>query len=387
MTEAPVRALLDGVLPPAEGGYAALVFVVSREEGDGLLHRRHLSEWPSIHDLTGRHIAVITPDPERSVPISRGVAVRGVALFAGDHHTFVEPGERRRYAPGRFASTLPMTVDRHSRAVSSVATELQEYFGIAEDFLPCAVIVCTRERQAVAVRLDRQVTVYGLLKTVKSWLDPELARFAHASAQLEACADELGPAAAELAEANRRARSWFKATREHREWLEQREQVAGELETLATDVTAETAALCRQLAAALRLDQACDDHDIKIAETLFETLHGRTGQLSARNRRSLLRRLRRAVISEAPQVPAQPDDDLSSLTERASRTKSAYDDQLSRWTELRNLDVHDAMRSAVGKLGLEEAPTALLEWRRLRWPITAFAPRPQSGPSIRMGRG
>lgn len=389
VTEVPIRALLEAPLSPEQGGYAALVLVVSRAEGDGVVHRQHLGDWSSIHDLTGRHVAVITPDPVRVALVDRGVAVRGVALFGDIGTRLVDTAPWRRKA-AVYAPRLPMSIEEHATAVTTAATELQEYFGIAEDTPPCAVIMCTKERHIVVVRLSRQVTLYSLLKQVKSVLDPELARLNRARAELDASSGEAQRAEAEFAAARRRASARRTAVAARKEWDDRRAQLAGELTDLAEDTATDTASLCRWLAARLADDRALDNHEAKRTEPLFTALRNRIGNLSSRQRRSLLRRLQRAVAAlgtDLAPVEEEPDDDLAGLAARVSRSRAAYDDLSSKHLVEGGLDMLGAVRSAADKLSLKESQTALLSWREVRWPVTAFVPPSRTAPSVRMDRG
>ncbi|WP_027943419.1 hypothetical protein [Amycolatopsis taiwanensis] len=389
VTDASIRRLLEAPLPPDKGGYAAVVCVVSRAEGDGVVHRQHLGDWSSIHDLTGRHVAVITPDPAGVAVVDIGVAVRGIALFGDEHGTrLVNAGPWPR--PPAYAPTLPMPLDEHATAVTTVATELQEYFGIAEETLPCAVIVCTAEQQVVVVGLNRRITLYGLLKHVKSELEPQLARLNRARAEMEPYVAERQQALAELAEAERRAAAWRSAVAARKEWVKRREQLAAELTDLAADVDADTAALCRWLAARLPEDRTLDRRDATRAETLFTALSSRIGNLPSRKRQSLLRRLRRAVAAlgtNVAPVPEEPDADLADLTERASRSQAAYHAISAKHSAAGGLDMLGAVRSAANRLGLDESCSGLLSWREVRWPVTAFIPPPHRAPLVRRDRG
>lgn len=396
VTSVPVRALLEAPLPPERGGYAAQVFVVSRAEGDGVVHRQHLGDWSSIHDLTGRHVAVITPDPERVAVVDIGVAVRGFALFGDVATRLVDASPWPR--PPTYAARLPMPVEEHATAVTVVATELQEYFGIPEDLLPCAVVACTRERQVVVVGLSRRITVYGLLKQVKSRLDPQLARLNQIRAELAAhLPDETDPVSAELAAAQRRAGVWRAAVAARREWVDRRTGLAGELTDLAADVDADTAALCRWFAARLPEDRALAGDEVVRADRLFAVLRSRIGNLSSRRRGSLLRRLRHVVAAlgtDVAPVPEKPDDDLADLAERAGRAaaraardRAGYDDLRAAYAATSALDMLGAVRSAAERLGLAESHSGLLPWREVRWPVTVFTAPPGRAPSVRTDRG
>lgn len=391
VTDVPVRALLEAPLPPDQGGYAAVVFVVSRAEGDGVVHRRHLGDWSSIHDVTGRHVAVITPDPARLAVVDIGVAVRGFALFGDQHGTrLVDAGPWARPHRPAYAPTLPLPVDKHATAVTNAATELQEYFGIAEEALPCAVIVCTREQQVVVVGLSRRITVYGLLKHMKSVLGPQLARLNRARADLQVCARKADRAKAELAAARHRASAWRTAVAARKEWADRRAALTVELTDLAAGVGADTAALCRWFAARLPEDRVLDRRDAMRADTLFTTLHSRIGNLSSRQRQSLLRRLRHVVAElgvNVATVPEEPDDDLVGLAERASRSQAAYDALSATYSAADGLDMLGAVRSAADQLGLDESRSGLLPWREVRWPVTAFTPPPHRAPSVRSDLG
>ncbi|MFI6505801.1 hypothetical protein [Nonomuraea typhae] len=295
-----------------------------------MVHQQHLIDWSSIHDLTGRHIAVITPDPTGSALVDAGVAARGLALFGDDS---VRPfAVTWRSSPPAYALRLPRPIDEHATAVTAVATELQEYFGIAEDALPCVVIVCTREQQAVVIGLNRRITVYGLLRHVKSALEPQLAWLNQISAELDVIAREKREAEDEHYAAVRRANEWRTALSSSQEWANRRQGLAEELVDFAADVDTHIASSCRWLAARLAEDQALNYRAAERADALLAKLRGRIGNLSHRKLRSLRRRLRRVVVAlgtnvaPEPEVSQKPDDDeLAILAERVSRTRAAYD--------------------------------------------------------------
>ncbi|HET6707088.1 hypothetical protein [Amycolatopsis sp.] len=400
MAEASVRTLMENVRTPSRDGYAALVFIASRAEGDGVVHRQHLRDWPGIHDLTSRHVAVITPDPGSVAVLDRGVAIRGCALFGAGRASVADAGSWR---PAAYAPRLPRPLADHATAVTTVATQLQEYFGLTEAILPCAVIVCTREREVVVVGLSRRVTLYGLLKQVKSELEPALARLNRARAELAAHDKAMAPLDAEraraqaaLSAARQRAATWRAAVVARRDWAGRRAQLAGELRDLAADVDANTAAQFRWLAERLADDRALGTDEATRAEALYTALSSRVGTLSSRERRSLLRRTRGvvAVLGKNGAVrPAKPDDDIGRLEEELSRSQAACDAEspvrdalAAKVVAAACLDMLGAVRSAVDRLGLAESPSAL-QWGETTWRVTAFVPPPRRTPSVRTARG
>ncbi|MEU4574663.1 hypothetical protein [Nonomuraea sp. NPDC023979] len=389
VTEIPVRILLNnGALSPDQGGYAALVVVVSRAEGDGSLHQQHLNDWPSIHSVTGRHLAVITPDPEWSLAVDHGVVVRGLKLFGPECEL---PGVRPWSLAAAYAPGLPRSIGEHAAAVTTIATELQEYFGLAEDALPCALIVCTKQQQVIAIGLSSKITLYEVLKRMKSALEPQLARLNRATAEVNASNREKLRAESEYDAAAHRASTWRRAVAECKDRAERRAWVGKKLTDLAGDVEADIATLCRWFAARITDDRALDHRDTKRAEALLAALHGRIGRLSRGQLRSLRRELPRVVATlgtHSAQLPQEPDDDLAGLAECAARSQAAYDDALSSLHSAAcDLDMPGAVRSAADTFGLEESPSVLLPWRETRWPVTAFMPPPHRSPAVRRDRG
>jgi hypothetical protein len=386
VVDIPVADLLSQEMASfRDGGYAALVFVIAREADTPDLLRGYLADWPSIHDLTGPYIAVLTPAPDGAALIRPGVRARGLALF-GDETRDIASGPAAAFRPW-VAGTLPGAVAEHAVAVTTVATQLQEYFGIAETMLPCAVVVCPGEQTHVAVALGRRTTVYAFLKEVKTELDPVLARVRQAGAEGERAARVTVAEHRHLHALRTQAGVRRNAESERREQEENRVRLAVELRAVDGD---ERATECRWFADRMAGDELLTDDESARAARLCASLGQRVAGLSNRERRSLLRRTRRVaerMRTPVPELPAAPADaDLAAAETRAreaganERTwraalMAAYDE----------IDIRQAVLAGAARLGMVRADDGLLPWRQTAWPVLALARQP--GPAVTTGRG
>jgi hypothetical protein len=392
----PTDALLQLPLAPAEdGGFAGLIFMVCRASDDPQVYLEFFEGWGSIHDLTGRYLAVITPMPESGVVVA-GPFAGGIGYVVRDMHLFGEERQLQRYsrqavcmddadpAPRAFsAAVMPRDELEHRSVVTNTATQLQEFFGISESFLPCAVIVAPQERAAFAVQLAKPVTMYGLLKQLKVAMEPVVTRINQTEAELAATRQDW-----------HRGQRALQELSEAHESSERRGRLARQLTDAADQMDSDTVQLCHWMSSRLRRSSPLTADESARAQRLLTLLHGRFGALPLKERRRLLKSLRRTLNGlnqadpAAPPVADPTDDDLQAAAERLHACHEAIGRlQAEKRRRCRALSLGPIVVSATEALGLRRTEThGLLSWRRLSWPITAFAVPQRQGPTIRFGR-
>lgn len=377
----------------SDGGYAGLVFLVARAADAPRLQLRLFREWSDIHDLTGRYLAVIAPDADNGVLIEEELyhTQYGTAV---PHITCIGDRDRLSWSAGRsWRSAVRMTPERistrvaprrpdnvrdHQEALTMVAGQMSEFFGISESLLPCAVVVALQEQAVFSVGLDDDSSMYRLLKHIKTRIEPTAALIRQQDAEL---------VEAKAARARYRAEHGIEKLRGaaralHTMWVEQKTRLARDLDALADTWTGENATLCRWMSTRLGQDEPLSDDERGSARELLALLrpHGR-----------LPKRLRRTLAGVNNGYPAGHDVLLrlaaaeageDAAQERIGRIKAELD-RLGR--ELR---LGDAVTGAATDLGLAPAGSAgLLPWRELSWPITVLARPDRTVPSVRFERG
>jgi hypothetical protein len=394
--DVPTDALFQLALAPVEdGGFAGLVFLVCRAADDPQLYVDFFQGWSSIHDLTGRYLAVITPMPDAGIVVA-GPFAGGVGYAVRDMQLFGESARLQRRSsravrmdnsdpvPRAFsAPVMPRDEQAHRSVVTRNATELQEFFGISESFMPCAVIVAPQERVAFAVQLANTVTMYGLLKQLKVAMEPAVTRINQAEGEL-----------ADARQAWHRGQRALQELAEAQEWSESRHRLARQLTDAAAQVDSDAAQLCDWMSSRLRRDVPLTADEDARGQQLLALLHGKFGALSIRERRRLLRGLRRALNGlnqadpAASSVADPTEDDLRAAEDRVAADHEVVRRlQAEKLRRCRELALGPVVVSATEALGLRQTETqALLGWRRLTWPITAFANPERQSPSIRFGR-
>lgn len=207
----------------ADGGYAGVVLIVGRSADAPAVFERLIADWSSTHDLTAEVFAVIMPQLDSSILISRarggyGWAARDVVLLGN--------GERlarlNTSVPGLVvARSVPTSSDAHL-ALNQVATSLRTFFGLSEDLLPCAVVLPTDSNEALVIPLSADLPLYDFLKQTTLKMEGAVHAVREARADVEA-------AHAALQEARTRAR----AVLVHQQWAEQRAVLAQDLKAAA----------------------------------------------------------------------------------------------------------------------------------------------------------
>ncbi|MEV6190596.1 hypothetical protein ACIP28_31280 [Streptomyces albidoflavus] len=279
----------------------------------------------------------------------------------------------------RSAPVMPRGEREHESAVTRVATQLQEFFGISESLLPCAVIVEPRERRVFVVGLTDRITLYGLLKEVKIAMEPGIARINRARA-------EVARERKDLASRQRRRRQATEAYGPI-----DRGRIARRLREAAEGVDDDAVRLCHWLSDRLLLARPLTVDEQQNAGNLFTLLHGRFGVLPLRERRGLLRALRRAVdklnsLDDVPDTPPEPctEADLAVVDcqLRLSRERLRTLETGLRGA-LQEIALSPLILSVTRGLGLgQETTCGLLAWRQCAWPVTVLAAPERHRPAI-----
>jgi hypothetical protein len=365
----------------SDGGYAGLAFLVSRSADAPRLHRGLFQEWSAIHDVTGPYLAVITPAPGGRILLDEelyrtqyGAVVKDVSCLGG--------GERISRAVNRtWASSVRMTdvtpsrtasVRRHQDAHTTVVGDMQEFFGISESLLPCAVIVSLHEKSMQCVALDDDSSMYRLLKSIKAEIEPVTTRISRTEQQL---------AEAKAVRAQFRNEQKIENLRSsmaalNRQWADVKGYLVRDLEDAG--LTGDDDALCRWLAERLRTDRPLSGEEQEQARRLVHALRGR-GRLDKRLRRVLARfNAGYPAGTEVAVRLAAAEAGEEAAQHRVGRVKQDLD------SLGRELALGAAVTSAAASLGLApDGDSGLREWRELTWPITVLARPKRTAPRMR----
>jgi hypothetical protein len=365
----------------SDGGYAGLAFLVSRSADAPRLHRGFFHDWSDIHDVTGPYLAVITPAPGGGILLDEelyrtqyGAVVKDVSCLSG--------GERISRAVNRtWASSVRMTdvtpsrtasVRRHQDAHTTVVGDMQEFFGISESLLPCAVIVSLHEKSAQCVALDDESSMYRLLKSIKAEIEPVTTRISQKERELA----EAKTARARLRNQQKIDQLQGSLSALNRQWAELKGRLVHDLE--AAGLTGDDAALCRWLGERLRTDRPLSGEEREQARRLVHALRGH-GRLDKRLRRVLARlNAGYPAGTEVAVRLAAAEADEEATQDRVGRVKQDLDDLG------RDLALGAAVAAAAASLGLApDGDSGLREWRELAWPITVLARPKRTTPQMR----
>jgi hypothetical protein len=213
----PVNRYLQPLLDAAGfSGYVGLVFVLARTADAPDQHEDLARYWTSLHDVTGPLIGLLCPsptgDPRESRVIRRGTKGTGVGVqglmferaskaddekFARAFWDAASQDARIRDAMGNYeppeiiVDRPPLPPKELAAAWTEVTTESAQYFGIAEDWLPCVLIMSLRERTSLVVRLRPGLSIYKLLRGTIRSLGDEPARIAALHERQNELAEEL----------------------------------------------------------------------------------------------------------------------------------------------------------------------------------------------------
>ncbi|MFC3453061.1 hypothetical protein [Amycolatopsis speibonae] len=371
-----------------DGGYAALVFLVCRAADDPDRYLGLLRDWSSIHDVTGRYLGVITPMVKGSIlvggpyPGGRWAAVPDLALFGERDRLRAVSSRSVRLVkgdpPGKvFAAPYPVDSDqRHETALSTVVSELQTFFGIAESMVPCAVVVSLQERTALAVELPGSTTVYQLLKSIKSRIEPLATEINRKEAELAKM--KIGGVTVSKLERFERAVGGI-----HREWDHHRASIARRLAEAASGRGSEERSLCEWLAVRLESPERLTDEEELMARRLLDLMH--TGKFGTpRLVRRVLKKLRSGYPRGNPRYEGMVKGTAAENPGFLAELRKLKAELVALHSGFR---ISDATLAVGEELGLENAgTTGLLEWRQFQWPVTVLA-RPSRSPfAARLGR-
>ncbi|SFW74816.1 hypothetical protein [Amycolatopsis australiensis] len=367
----------------ADGGYAGLVFLVSRSADAPRLHRRFFQEWSDIHDVTGPYLAVITPSPGSSILLDEELYRTQYGALVPDVSCPSGGGRLSRAVNRRWPSSVRMTevtpsrtasVRRHQDTHTTAVNDLQEFFGIPESLLPCAVIVSLHETSALCVALDDESSMYRLLKSIKAEIEPATARISRKEQEL------VEAKAARARIRNEQKIGELRATLAtlQAQWTDQKLQLAADLDATAGDLADDDATRCRWLAGRLRTDQPLSGEEREQARQAARALRGR-GRLEKRIRRALPRldaRYPAGTEVAARLAAAEAAEDAAQ--DRIGGIKQDLDDLG------RDLALNAAVVSAAANFGLvPDGDVRLREWRELAWPISVLARPKRATPRMR----
>lgn len=177
---ATTAALLTHVVRGAEeAGYHGLMVALTRN-ADASAQLTELSEeWTSVHDVTGRLIAVLSPDPKARTAQVQGATAHGYAamhdlrLVSPEEHgsefeRCFSTSVRKDQVRGRAETVPPRPPQEHRNAWTEAASRCASYFGIAEARIPAVLLLSFAERTAVLIQLRPRSadSLYDLCKQI-----------------------------------------------------------------------------------------------------------------------------------------------------------------------------------------------------------------------------
>ncbi|WP_328766776.1 hypothetical protein [Streptomyces sp. NBC_00286] len=378
----PFRRLCDG-------GFAGLVFLVSRTADDPEVQEGLFRNWSDIHDLTERYLGVIVPS-EGVVTIGedlRNIYARSVTLVAGiscphgGHRLSLTRGASRPSSttlvdqyPWRRAVITPFrtdTLEDHQNRLNTSVSALQSFFGISESLLPCLVIASLAEEEVYAIAMEEGTSVYRLLKLIKTQMEPATARCREKDAgRLDAIRQYR-----ELRATPGRGNMQHRAAAIRQQWADLTDRIARDLAQVADAAPSNhEAAQLRWMSQRLQIQRPLTEAEATTTRELQRRLReaGTFGRLPRRLGRAL-RQLNNGYpeTDEAVQRWAMMAAAEVALEQRIDRTRS----ELAALEQ--ELQLGKAVAAAAVEVGLTESGTrGLLSPRRCAWPITVLS-RPQ----------
>ncbi|MFI6089534.1 hypothetical protein [Streptomyces sp. NPDC051218] len=393
VTELSVEEFLNLPFPSlSEGGYAGLVFLVSRTADAPKLQERFLREWSDIHDVTAHYLGVVIPHPRGAMPLGgagnyEAVLVRGVERLSNPdkrHSWYPEGQVPLRQGSGdhvrvhtRAAPSLPRNRRIHGRQLTLAVNELQTFFGISEVLLPCAVVICRQEQRVIAVTLDNDGSVYRLLKEVKSQLEGHLSDLRQYAAAVEEVKRELRAHGEHVDAVHRDCAAARRA------WETERDEVIAVLARIGGTRTDRDGRLCSWMSRQLASEEPlADDDQAAVQEVLrlFESPNVAFLRLPHRIPRVLEQRER---FLEAKHRLVAAEEHSRSIMDRKDHLTAQY-------AAAANASALAAAVTSAGEaLGLEPAGPqhGLLSWRRIGWPISVLKLPEQKSPTFGVVRG
>ncbi|WP_318306180.1 hypothetical protein [Amycolatopsis solani] len=164
-----------------EAGYSGLMVALLRNADAGRQLAELSNEWTSLNDVTGRLIAVLSPDPEVWAVRGQGnvasyaagqdlrIALGGAGpRFERGFADSVHAAQRRARAQAR----RPGPPDEHRDAWTEAAGRCASYFGVDEALIPAVLVLSFRERTALLIRLPSRsaFSLYDLCKRIAAEL-------------------------------------------------------------------------------------------------------------------------------------------------------------------------------------------------------------------------
>ena len=213
----PVNRYLRPLLEAARfSGYIGLVFIVARAADARDQLDELARDWTSLHDVTGPLIGILCPSPTghpyesgviRRGTRGQGVGVRGLMLqraSEADDNKFARAFWDAAQKDARIQDAMhnyelpditpprpPLPPEELAAAWTEVTTESAQYFGIAEDRLPCVLIMSLLEQTSVVIHLRPGLSIYRLLRGAIRALGTEPARIAALHERQSELAEEL----------------------------------------------------------------------------------------------------------------------------------------------------------------------------------------------------
>ncbi|WP_158711012.1 hypothetical protein [Streptomyces albus] len=379
-----------------DGGFAGLVFLVSRTADDPEIQGGLFRNWSDIHDLTERYLGVIVPSEGGAVTIAEDVRnsyqtrVAGIRCPHGGHRlsltrgdsrplstTMVDPHRRRRAVITPFR-TDPLE-DCQNRLNTSVSA-LQSFFGISESLLPCLVIASLAEEEVYALALEEGTSVYHLLKLIKTQMEPATARCREKDAERLHAIRQYR----ELRATPGRGTVQQRAEAVRQQWADLTGRIARDLAQVA-DVTPsrQEAGQLRWMSQRLQIAGPLSEAEATTARELRRRLReaGTFGRLPRKLGRAL-RRLNNGYpeTDAAVQRWAMMTAAEVALEQRIDRTRS----ELAAFEQ--ELQLGKAVAAAAVEVGLTESGArGLLSPRRCAWPITVLSRPQRSRPRLTTG--
>ncbi|RLL69425.1 hypothetical protein [Streptomyces sp. Z26] len=403
---------------PSVGGYAGLVFLISRTADAPELQKRFFREWADIHDVTARHVGVVIPSPWEELRLGRlarwgsgsvQVRVRGVRRIVGRdgpnpssswYPDGLRPeGEWQTHVHVHTAAVdfLPRRPVDHQSDLTRTVSDMQEFFGISEALLPCAVVVCLSEQQAVAVALENDDSVYGLLKQTKSQAEDHLAELRRYDADIAAAEDELRiarvPLDVNIAEACRAATAAERgADVALRAWHDERDEAVDVLARFGGTRTDHDGQLCRRVSEVLASGMPLTGNvqeAVQEVMRLFDSPNVAFLRLPSKIPR--IQELREEYL-EKRQAHREANRRLDAAENAARHALTPFESWIESLKVERNNAVNGpwlaaAVAAASQSLGLQPAGAhGLLSWRRLTWPVTVWKRPEQNLPIFSRAR-
>lgn len=327
--------------------YAAMVVVAARAADAGALHDSLVEDWRSIDDVTGDSIMVLAPQP----PDSDSARIRAPR----EPEVLQTPGlGKSRRAPSdqwgaRFWSAYPVLApdaaaltrayepgDSHQARAgfTSSASEIARYFKLAEDDLPCLVIVSCWDRNLLVIgpsALARHGPYALLRQCMQTYGRPPRWHRLHAERE------DIRLSQTRLARELRRAEA--AVVDGSHSWSAQRDAVLKALTALDPTLDGDRRDDAAQLDAVLRRGDTPTDADTAAAARLVHEA-GRDSRLG--------RKLPRALAK----LPVAAED--PTIAERNARRAAELSGEIAAVQQGMN-DLNAAMRDAVERFCFTQA--------------------------------